>query len=111
MGNYIVKNEETLIRLNNWGMDKFYAQLLEAATAIGCDDNEQLMEFIERLDQDTYGRGCIYVDITELNEKNKKILKGLVERVIKKIKQKDGTPDEYIELFLKLLEDFKNKIS
>lgn len=108
MANYILKKEDVILRLNNCYMDYFYLNLLEAAKEEGSEYDKKLMGFILHLDQDVYGRGCVYVDIMDLEESNRRKLKYLTEKIIEKFKTKIVGQDR--DLFLVLLEDFKNKI-
>ena len=110
MANYILKHGVEILRCSNWAMEVVYDNLKEIVQSEGLD-NELLIKFLEHLDQNTYGRGCIYIDITDFfNHSSNKLpitlLVDLVEKVIKKIK----LSNTFDASFINLLEEFKHNL-
>lgn len=110
MANYILKNNIDILRCNNWAMEAFFNNLKELIDAEGLEKNEILINFLERLDQDNYGRGCVYAEITNYfngspNKLPIRLLYDLTLKTIERIKQK-GFQEDYIIL----LDEFSRKI-
>lgn len=111
MANYIFKNGVEILRCSNWAMDVLYENFKDIVQLEGLSNNELLLNFLEKLDQGVYGRGCVYVDITNFfNCSTHKlpitVLIDLVEKTINKIKN-----NRAIDIsFVNILEEFKNKI-
>lgn len=109
MANYILKNDKTILRCSNWAMEVLYNNLSEIIKN-KFQQNSKWYEFLEHLNQDMYGRGCINVDIANFFNGEGKLqiqeLYDLMGVVIQKIKDKK----EFEDSFITLLEDFKAKI-
>lgn len=108
MANYILKKDAPILRCSNWAMDVLYENL--HAMIFNNDllfQNDQFEKFILKLNQETYGRGCIYVDIIDyIDEKNLQNFAMLVNKVIEKIKKTQKYDDDLIAL----LHNFKENI-
>lgn len=102
MANYIMLNKAIILRCSNCAMNCFYENLLEIAEKEDLKDNEELMKLIAELDQNTYGLGCVGLDITqELHSLvNIKLFARLVEKTIEKIKSDKKCAIEIIEIFV-----------
>lgn len=89
MANYILKNDKVILRCSNWAMEVLYENLLKAANDLKLTTNSSLMSFIEKLDQNTYGRGSIYVDLARLTYMPKMLetISILASHAIEKIKK------------------------
>lgn len=110
MGNYILKKDTVLLRLNNLNMEAFYENLYFIVKERTISDNN-LLDFIEHLDQNEYGRGCVYVDLSDYFdlEKDKtsiQLLYELVGETIKLIKLKN----HYHPSLISVLIEFHDKI-
>ena len=113
MANYILKNNVDILRCANWAMDLIFGNLKLAINEEGLEDNSVLNDFLEKLDQDNYGRGCVYVEILDYfsQEPNEKklsltLLYTLMKKTIEKIKQDISLDPRFIQR----LEEFKEKI-
>jgi hypothetical protein len=107
IGNYILKNDAILLRVNNLAMRFFYQNLIEVATEQGFLNNVEIAEFVSVLDQETYGFGTIFVELGESihSQQMLELLQQLVSKTVEKIKQEKKCAQELIDLF----EEFKNK--
>ncbi len=109
MANYILRNDEVILRCANWAMDVLYENLLAIAHKENFLHNSVVMSFISLLDQDTYGRGCIYVNIADVFKDNKNDLSIFVKiltNVIETIEKESNYPSELIEWF----KNFRDKL-
>jgi hypothetical protein len=91
MANLILKNDEVILKCANWALDLLYKNILEIIQEKKIEVDEQLNDFLSRLDQDVYGLGSIYLDVMVLDESNRDKLQFLTEKAIEKIKQKGET--------------------
>lgn len=107
MGNYIVKNDETIFRCNNWGMDVVYEYLLLGIKKRNLTNDRSIMDFVSRLDQDTYGRGAIYVDVAKYLPPFKDTLILLIEDVVNMLESESKWHPDLIES----LKNFKKKLT
>ena len=107
MANYILKNNEVILRCNNLAMETFHEYLSKAAEEEGILDEDFIL-FLERIDQEVYGRGNVYAELKKYlpNEKYQLLLYNLTRKTIDQIK-KTG---EYSEELIKTFEDFCDKI-
>jgi hypothetical protein len=111
MANYILKQGFEILRCSNWAMEALYENLKETIKIEGLGDNEMLINFLEQLNQNIYGRGCVYVDIADFfnNDPNKlpiMLLIDLIEKTLKNIIMKSS----FDASFIKLLKDFQQKL-
>lgn len=111
MANYIFKRGVDILRCSNWAMEAFYEKLKKIIELRKLENNEIIMDFIEQLDQNIYGRGGVFVEITDYfdNSANKlplNLLFELVDETIENMKREGTFESSYIDL----LEEFKNKI-
>ena len=113
MANYILNNDIDILRCANWAMDLILTSLKEAARLEGMEQNPILNGFLEKLDQECYGRGSVYVDISEYFDQEASVKKlpfallyKLVGIAIDRIKR-DAKLDPR---FIVKLEEFKERI-
>ena len=111
MANYILKNDNVVLRCSNWAMEVLYENLSNFYTKENLK-NKKLKEFINALDQNIYGRGAIYIELLNyFDMKQDKItlekLHELLSKVIKNVRQ-EKTFDPSL---MKILEQFKNNIA
>jgi hypothetical protein len=109
MANYILKNNIVILRCSNWVMDLMYNNLRESLNHKKLEDNQPLINFVNALNQEDYGRGCIYVDINnffDANSSNGSLFREILEHAINKI-ENDASIDLNV---IDLLQTFKNNI-
>ena len=109
MANYILNNDITILRLNNWGMDVLYQNLLDTVKQLSLDKNKHLMDFVSHLDQNTYGSGAIYIDIKDYFGQNhlpKDLLHKIVKNAIIRIKE----TGKWDQALIEPLEKFENSL-
>lgn len=91
MANYILKNDNPILRCSNWAMEVFYERLNTIVHDSGIND-ETLNDFLEHLNQEIYGHGTIYIEITnyfddyDSKKLPLKLFYELVDKTIEKIK-------------------------
>lgn len=107
MGNYILKNNQVIMRCNNLAMDTFYEYLSDVVKKEGIEE-KQLLLFLNRINQDIYGRGNVYVELMKYlpNEELLLMLHKLVGKAIKQMQEKNEYSDDRIKIF----EDFYGRI-
>lgn len=101
MANCITLNNKIILRCSNCAMSFFYENMMATALNNGFNKNKKLMEFLEKLDQNMYGLGCVELEITEAIDSIEvaKLFQKLVSKTADKIKSdKSGSPDS-IERF------------
>lgn len=109
MGNYVFIKGKIFLRCNNRAMNFFYENILAVAHEMQLDNNPIIMGFIAALDQDTYGLGCIFIDLVNFIKSSSDLglLKELVKNTVKKIaKEKICTPESLMDY-----QDFNDKLA
>ena len=98
---------------SNWALELFHDSLKAVIYEQGLENNKKLINFLEKIDQGTYGRGCIYIELNDyfnddLDKLPVQLLYDLTTKTIEKIEQQYF--GEYRENYLALLNGFKDKI-
>lgn len=109
MGNYILNHDVTLLRINNAAMRFFYENLIETAEVDKFYENSEIAEFVSMLDQETYGCGTIFIELSKTvhSPQMLKLLQQLIEKTVEKIKNEKQCIQESIDRF----EEFQRTFS
>jgi len=112
MANYILKNENIILRFSCGAMGLLHDYLLKTIESEQIEVSCKLKEFIGLLDQDVYGSGAIWVELDEhLPKKEDRImLKTLVSKIIDRFKEEKILRDEFAPYIIEGLEGFRDKI-
>jgi len=107
MANYILKNSEVLLRLNNAALYFFYENIVETAKTLHMLEAKEINDILSMLDQDIWGFGNIKLNLSEKihSPNDLKVLQQLIEKTVDKIKKEKLCIQESIDRF----EEFKNK--
>lgn len=112
MSNYIFKNGIEILRCSNWAMEVLYEALLTTLNTQGLQNNKVLMNFVQRLNQNIYGRGCIYIDVVDFfNDDSTKASYDLLLDIIKKAINKIKEANTFDSQFILLLEQFYDALA
>jgi hypothetical protein len=113
LANYIEKDTVDILKCSNWAMRALHYNLEEVIHQENFDKHTQdiLNDFLERLDQNVYGAGCVVVDISDyFGSKDKQLPLSLFFALIQKTIEKIENKNTFDETYINLLEQFKAKI-
>lgn len=114
MSNSIVENKRRILRVSNGSLGMLYDKLVDILNEKSIKD-EFTINFIDKMDQCTYGRGGVYLDINEFYKKPESLIgfisliKEANTEIVKSGAFKKGWP-EAMQIFIEELNSYYEKI-
>lgn len=113
MANIILKNDEIIWKCSNNLLEVIYDVLIKIMNEKQINKNSSIYEFVELLNQNFYGRGCIVVDLNKhfKNKNDISLFSEIFKQSIDMLKEKFSWPQEIYDhslSFYKKLLEFAN---
>lgn len=112
MANYITKKKINILRCSCGAMGLLHDYLVEIIKKEKIEVSDKILEFIDRIDQNIYGSGAIWVELDEHlpDNEDRLMLKNLVGKVVDRLKAEGSLDERVADRIIGSFEDFKNKI-